>query len=166
MAPTTGQIAPLRERASQGLAAREAAGAFEDKLDAKLSPGQLRRIMNVQRSQFAAGNYEVAVVNPHGLGVPPVRRVKAKQVSEVLNIAQIIDRDQLDRRLVGYQFQDCAADPSKAVDRNFGFHIELPSLVLRPSRYNEERAGIRCRCSPAAYWIAPRRLAAETGCAF
>ena len=62
----------------------------------KILPRELRRVTDAQGPQLAAGDDQAASVDDHGLRVPPVHRVEAKQVGEVFDVGQVIDRDELD----------------------------------------------------------------------
>ena len=110
------------------LAPRERPGALEHELDAQLLPGELRWVAAAQRPQLAAGDDQIASVDDHGLRVPPVHRVEAKQVGEVLDVDQVVDGDQLERRLVDHQLQDRASDSSQTVDGDFVL-IRTPTFV-------------------------------------
>ena len=109
------------------LAPRERPGALEHELDAQLLPGEIQRVAAAQRPQLAAGDDQVVSVDRHGLRVPPVHRVEAKQVGEVLDVDQVVDGDQLERRLVDHQLQDRASDSSQTVDGDSGAHSALPA---------------------------------------
>ena len=65
-------------------------------------------------------------VDGHGLRVAPVHRVEAKQIGEVLDVGEIVDRDELERRLVDGELQDRPSDSSQAVDGDSGAHSAPP----------------------------------------
>jgi hypothetical protein len=56
------------------------------------------------------------------LCVAPVNRVEPEQVCEACDLNQIVDRDQVERRVAGHQLEDCAADATQAVDGYHGTH--------------------------------------------
>ena len=112
------------------LTPRERPGAFEHEFDAQLLPGKIQRVAVAQRPQLAAGDHQIVSIDLDGLRVPSVHRVEAKQVGEVLDVDQVVDRDQLDRWLVDHQLQDCASDSSQTVDGDFDAHLEFPTSRL------------------------------------
>src|SRR5690348_5010720 len=72
------------------LAPRECARALEHELDTKILPRQFRRITVARGRKLAAGDDQVTVLDCDRVRVAPVHRVEPKQVSEVVNVAQII----------------------------------------------------------------------------
>ena len=107
------------------LASRERARALEHELDAELLPGQLQRVAASSAFAACAGDHEIAAVNDHGLLVAPVDRVEAEQIREVVDIHQVVDRDELEARLVEHQLQDRASDPAQTIDRDLGSHAAV-----------------------------------------
>src|SRR4029078_9264041 len=98
------------------LTPRECPGALEHKFNAQLLPWEVRGIEVAQRTQLATGDNQIASVYHHGLRVPAVYRVETKQVGQVLDVDEVIDRDQLHRWLVDNHLQDRASYSPQAID--------------------------------------------------
>src|SRR6185295_2274549 len=95
-----------------------------------LLPWEVRRIEVAQRTQLATGDNQIASVYHNGLRVPAVYRVETKQVGQVLDVDEVIDRDQLHRWLVDNHLQDRASYSPQAVDGDFGAHSTLLTRVF------------------------------------
>ena len=81
-------------------APRKRSSAFEHKLNAKLPPRELQWIAFCQCAYLAARDNEVVSMNLDGLRISPVYRIEAKEVREIVGIYEIVQREQLERRLV------------------------------------------------------------------
>jgi hypothetical protein len=119
------------------LAPRECPGTLEHEVDTQLLPRQVPGLPPVQRPHPAAGDHEIAVLDGHGPLIASIHRVEAQQIPEVLGSDQVIDRDQLEGRLVGHGLQDRAADAPQTVDGDPGAH----AAPMRISRSRSEWFG-------------------------
>lgn len=73
----------------------ESPRALEYKLYVQLFPRETQRIAIAQEPQLSASNDQVFAVDNHGIPVPPVNCVEAEEISDVLDIPQVVDGHQL-----------------------------------------------------------------------
>ncbi len=109
--------------------AREKTGALEHHIDTEVSPGQGRGITIGKHADPITIDDNRIAIDRDRTGKAAMRGIKSGQVGIGLCIAEVVDRNDLDRMplatlVVGSQ--DVAADPAITIDGNAQGHRETP----------------------------------------
>jgi hypothetical protein len=108
------------------LAPPERARALENQIDCQIAPRQLPGVSHPAQRKRASANDDVLVLYAHITAEAAIHGVVSKQIREVLGVGQIVDRNQLERRLLQDQLQNRAPDSTEPIDRDPGSHIDPP----------------------------------------
>ena len=131
----------------RGGARAEQAGRLHDDVDAEVLPWKIFRIGLLQDADLVTVDVEPTTGDLDGAGPRAVRRVVAQEVGERLRWRQVVDGDDLDRRLGGtacpvrrdpHQIPPDSAHPVDA--HSYAHVLALPRLSLLTS-------WMRLRCS-------------------
>src|SRR6516165_1459459 len=102
----------------------EQAGRFHHHLDAERGPGQLCRIPHFENTNAFVVDPDTVLTVTH-LGVENAKyRVIFQKVSQGLGVSDVVNRDDLNFRVVQGRTKEVATDAPEAVDSDFNSHFD------------------------------------------
>ncbi len=127
----------------------EAARGLDHQINAQVLPGQLLGVLQGQDLDRLAVDDEFAVARLHVRVQRAVHRVVLQQIGERLGIREVVNRDEVQLRIVQRCPKDVPADPAEPIDSNANSHVLRPAPRIKNEMPAEPR--------PAGERIVPRR---------